>query len=112
VFSGYAAEACVDKVQRARRYRGGNDSLHRGDPNTLAWSTCGQLMLRHGVEKTGLPGNDRQLVSVDISRQGKRYVKLGFNDVTERMRRVIKAQSDEEKLIERETTALYAGGIA
>ena len=65
-------------------------------------------MLRHGVDKMGLPGNERQLVSVDISR-GKRYVKLCFNDETERMRRVIKGQLDEDKLIERETTALYEG---
>jgi hypothetical protein len=56
----------------------------------------------------GLPGNDRQLVSVDISR-GKRYVELFFYDATGRMRRVIKGQLDEDKLIERKTTALYGG---
>jgi hypothetical protein len=34
VFSGYAAEACVDSVRRDTR--GHNHGLHRGDPSTLA----------------------------------------------------------------------------
>lgn len=51
------------KLKEPEDVEGGNDSLHRGDPNILSGLISGELMVRHGV---GLPGNDRQIVSVDI----------------------------------------------
>ena len=41
VFSGYAAEACMNNVRRAGRCRAGSHSLHHGDPNTLALGNMG-----------------------------------------------------------------------
>ena len=51
VFSGYAAEACMDNVRRAGIYWGVATAYTAVTPALWHLMICHQLMLRHGVGK-------------------------------------------------------------